>query len=85
MVLDGLHDVAQLQGLQGLLRQDRVEVMQGHQEVVQVALTLLKGCWVPEDALVVGDGPLGGAHNSEVVVHVGVQGGEHGVLGTEVL
>jgi hypothetical protein len=39
--------------------------------VVQVALALLKGGGVAEGALVVGNGPLWGAHNSEVVVDSG--------------
>ena len=46
--------------------------MDGDQEVVEVALALLKGGGMAEGALVVGNGPLGSAHNSKVVVAVRV-------------
>ena len=72
MVLDGLYDVAELHALESLLGEDGVEVVDGDQEVVQVALALLQGGGMAEGALVVGDGPLGGAHHAQVVVAVGV-------------
>ncbi len=50
-----------------------MEIVDWHEEVVQVALSLLKGGGVSEGSLVVGDWPLGGAHHSQVVVAVGVQ------------
>ena len=50
-----------------------MEVVDGDEEVAQVALSLLEGGGVSEGSLVVGDGPLGGAHHSEIVVAVGVQ------------
>ena len=75
MVLDGLNDVAELQRLQDLLGHDRVEIVHGDQEVGKVALALLQGGRVAEGSLVVGDWPLGGAHYTQVVVHIGVQGG----------
>lgn len=73
VVLDGLDDVAELHGLEHLLGGDGVEVVDGDEEVAEVALSLLEGGGVSEGSLVVGDGPLGGAHHSEVVVAVGVQ------------
>lgn len=72
VVLDGLDDVTELHALQGLLSDDGVEIVKGNQEVVQVAGILLKGDGVAECALVVGNGPLRGAHHSQVVVAVGV-------------
>jgi hypothetical protein len=48
--------------------------------VVQVALTLLQRGWVAEGALVVGDWPLGGAHNSQVVVAIRVDRTQECVL-----
>lgn len=60
-----------------------MEIVDWHEEVVQVALSLLEGGGVSEGSLVVGDGPLGGAHHSQVVVAVGVQGAQHGVLSSE--
>jgi hypothetical protein len=53
--------------------------------VVQVALALLEGSGVAEGALVVWHGPLGGAHDSQVVVEVGVNAAEEGVLASETL
>ena len=53
--------------------------------MVQVALALLQGCGVAEGALVVGNGPLWGAHHSQVVVAVGVNRTEQSVLGGETL
>ena len=38
-----------------------------------------------EDSLVVGDGPFGSAHHSQVVVQVWVDAAQEGVLGGEVL
>lgn len=83
MVLDGLNDVSELHALEGLLCEDGVEVVNGDQEVVEVALALLEGGGVAEGALVVGHGPLGGAHHSQVVVAVRVDGPEESVLGSE--
>ena len=80
MVLNRLYDVAELQGLQGLLCEDSVEVVKRHEEVVKVSLSLLEGGGVSELSLIVRDGPLWGAHNTEVVVHVGVNTAEQGVL-----
>ncbi len=85
VVLDGLDDVAELHALEGLLGEDGVEIVHGDQEVVQVALTLLKGGGVAEGTLVVGNGPLGGAHHSQVVVAVGVDRTKESVLGGEAL
>ena len=73
VVLDGFDDVAELHGLEHLLGGDGVEVVDGDEEVAEVALSLLEGGGVSEGSLVVGDGPLGGAHHSEIVVAVGVQ------------
>ncbi len=85
VILDGLDDVPELHALQGLLGEDGVEVVHGDEEMVQVALALLKGGGVAEGALVVGYGPLGGAHHSQVVVAVGVDRTEESVLGGETL
>jgi hypothetical protein len=60
-----------------------VEIVNRYQEVVQVTSMLLKGSRVAECALIVRDGPLGGAHHTEVVIKVGVQGAEEGVLSGE--
>jgi hypothetical protein len=83
VVLNRLNDIAELDRLEGLLGHDHVEVVEGHQEVVEVALALLKGSGVAEGALVVGNGPLGGAHHTQVVVHVGVDAAQEGVLAGE--
>ena len=72
MVLDGLDDVSEFHALEGLLGEDGVEVVDGDQEVIKVALALLERGGVAEGTLVVGDGPLGSAHHSQVVVAVGV-------------
>ena len=49
--------------------------------MIEVSLSLLEGCGVSESSLIVRDGPLGGAHHSQVVVSVGVDASEQGVLG----
>lgn len=85
MVLNSFDDVAKLEGLESLLGNDGVLVVQRHVHVVQVAIDLLGRGWVSEGALVVGNGPLGGAHDSEVVVAVGVDRAQEGVLGGEAL
>jgi hypothetical protein len=83
VVLDGLHDVAQLHALQGLLGKNGVEVVHWHKEVVKVALALLQGGWVAEGALVVWHWPLGGAHHTQIVVAVWVYRAQEGILGGE--
>ena len=85
MVLNRLNDVAHLDGLEELLGHHDVEVVEGHEEVVEVALTLLEGGGVAECTLVVRNGPLRGAHDSQVVVEVGVETAEEGVLTGETL
>jgi len=85
VILDGLDDVTELHALQGLLGEDGMEIVHGDEEMVQVALALLKGGGVAEGALVVGDGPLGGAHHSKVVVSVGVDRTKESILGGETL
>ena len=83
MVLDGFNDISEFEVLEHLLGHDHVEVVEGDHEVVKVACILLKGSGVAEGTLVVRDGPLGGAHNSQVVVHVRVEGTDEGVLRRE--
>ena len=62
-----------------------MEVVHWHEEVVKVSELLFEGSGVTESSLVVRHGPLGGAHHSQVVVQVGVDAPEQGVLGGEVL
>lgn len=83
MVLDSLNNISEFHALECLLGEDGVEIVDGDQEMVQVALALLQGGGVAEGALVVGDGPLWGAHDSQVMVAVRVDGAEEGVLGGE--
>ena len=83
VVLNGLDDVPELKGLQGLLGHNSVEIVHWDQEMVQVACVLLQGSWVTEGALVVGDGPLWGAHNTEVVVEIRVQGAKKSILSSK--
>ena len=80
MIFDCLNDVALLGGLEQLFGKDHVEVVQGHEEVVQVALALLERGGVAEGALIVRHGPLRGAHNAQVVVVVRVQTRQSRVL-----
>lgn len=85
MILNCLNDVAELHGLQALLCLDDMEIVEGYEEVAQVACVLLEGSRMSEGALVVGDWPLWGAHHSQVVVAVGVQTAQESVLGGEAL
>ena len=81
MVLDGFNDISLAVCLEDFLGLHGVMVVEGHQEVTQVANALFEGDWVSECSLVVGDGPLGRAHDSQVVVQVGVDAPEESVLG----
>jgi len=62
-----------------------MEIVKGHQEVIEVTLTLLKRGRVTERTLIVGDGPLRSAHDTEVVISVGVDAAEECVLRAETL
>ena len=81
VVLNSLNDVSLSVGLECLLSDESVEVVEGDAEVPQVALALFESSRVSEGSLVVGNGPLGGGHHSQLVVAVGVDRAEESVLG----
>ena len=81
VLLNGLNNVALTLKLEELLRDHDVGVVKVDHVVAEVALVFVEASGVTESTLVVGNGPLGGAHNTEVVVSVGVHGTNEGVLG----
>ena len=85
MVLNCFNNVTEFHGLEDLLCEDSVEVVEGYEEMVQVALTFLEGSGVAEGALIVRNGPFGSTHNAQVVVQFWVDTSEEGVLGCEAL
>src|SRR5450830_1071292 len=85
MVLNSFNDVTLVHGLKGFLGDDGVEIVERYQEVVEVTLTLLEGSGVSESTLVIGHGPFGGAHNSQVMVKLRVHTAQEGVLACETL
>ena len=83
VVLNGLNNVTIAFNLEGLLGHEDVGVMDGDTEVGEVTIILLNVGGVSPGSLVVGNGPGRSAHDTKVMVSVGVQGGEESVLGSE--
>ena len=81
MVLDGLDDVALALELKHLLGHEDVAVVDFDKEAAKVTFVLIKTSRVTESTLIVGDGPLGSAHDAQVVVSVRVVGTDEGSLG----
>lgn len=80
VVLNGLDNVALALELKHLLGDHDVGVVHVEQEGTEVALVLLQTRRVAERTLVVRDGPLRGAHHTQVVVPVRVVGADKRVL-----
>lgn len=80
MVLDSLDNVALALDLQELLGHQHVGVVDFDEEATKVTLVLIETGWVTEGTLVVRNGPLGGAHHTQVVVSVRVVGTDEGSL-----
>ena len=83
VVLDGLNNVATAFHLEVFLGDDNVGVVDGHVVVQEITTLFVKGSRVSPGTLVVGNGPGGGAHHTQVVVAVRVELSDEGVLSGE--
>ena len=81
MLLNRLNNVAFAFKLEKLLCNHYVRVIESDHDVTEIALVLIETSGVAEGTLVVGNGPLGSGHYTQVVVSVWVQGTDEGVLG----
>ena len=84
VLLNSFHDVALAFQLEEFLSHHRVAVVQGHANVIDIAVLLFEVSRVSECALVVRHGPGRRSHHTEVVVAVSVHASHEGVLGGEV-
>ena len=80
VLLNSLNNVALALELEHLLSHHDVSVVDGHEEVTEITLVLVETSGVAEGTLVVGDGPLGSRHDTQVVVAVGVHRRDQRVL-----
>ena len=80
MLFNSLNNVALALKLKELLGDHDVGVVDVDHEVSEVTIVLVQSSRVAVGTLVVGNGPLGGGHDTQVVVSVWVQTGHHGVL-----
>ena len=83
VLLHSFNNVAVALSLEDVLSEDDIDVTNGSAVVVEVSLDCFLADGVSEGALVVGNGPFGGGHDAEVVVAVGVEAADEGVLGGE--
>ena len=84
VVLHGLNDVAEALCSQRLLGNNSMDVGDRLGNVGEISLVNVAGIhWVPHNSLIVGNGPGGGRHHSELVVALWDDRSEEGVLGAE--
>ena len=83
VLLDGLDDISVSLQLEHLLSDERIAGVKWLGDVVEIAVGAVQVGGVAEGTLVVGNGPGGSRHDAEVVVAVGVDRSEQGVLLTE--
>ena len=82
MVLNSLDNVAESIPSQLLLSKDGIDIRAFQGNVLEVSLVNVASVdWVPELSLVVGNGPGRSGHNSKLVVSLGVDRAQKGVLG----
>ena len=85
VLLNGLDNVALALHLEEFLGDHHVGIVNTNEEVAEVAIISVEVGRVAVGALIVGNGPLGSRHDAQVVVPVGVQGGDESVLGERAL
>ena len=84
VVLHGLNDVTEALCSQRLLGNNSMDVGDRLGNIGEISLVNVAGIhWVPHNSLIVGNGPGGGRHHSELVVALWDDRSEEGVLGAE--
>jgi hypothetical protein len=81
VLLNRFNNVAFALKLEEFLRNHDMSVVDCNHNVAEIAFVLIKTSGVAEGTLVVGNGPLGSCHYTQIMVSVWVQGANKSVLG----